>query len=185
MTSGFRITSYAASAFRRKKCIPQVVDIGPQRVVAAVGDLAHNGPAHRARAAGEHLAIDLGVDLGECLSIAAILVTARFYVICGGSRRCVGVVRESCEAFDDVTDPRAVVEARSHRLPVLAVVDDVEAVLALAIDDFTHRALKTRAVDGDCVFRLKAEATGFQDCGIESEEFVGPGKRPDVCCQDP
>jgi hypothetical protein len=89
------------------------------------------------------------------------------------------------EALDDVTDPRAVVEARSHRLPILAVVDHIETELPLAIHDFLYSAPQTQTMCSVCsFFRLKAEATGFRTVSVESEKIVGPWKRPDVCRQN-
>src|SRR5262245_39204982 len=95
---------------------------------------------------------------------------------------------ETREAFDDVADPGAVIEARAHRLAVFAVVDDVDAEVRLAMDDVLNSAPQPKPVR---FFRLKAEATclgrnaaRFCQLRVEGEEVVGPGQRSRVGGQD-
>lgn len=163
---------------------PERLDVALHIVMTGIGD---GPPAHRkspGRAADADPRFGIGVGLGELQPVPSIREAAQHDV---ARRRPVGrhVPQidigqfQPAQPLEDVSPPGAVIHPVRHRVAVLAVVDDVDADVALSAN---HRS--------DRVTQVRTERTVINGLAglaltIALDEVVGSWQTPGMAGQDP
>ena len=144
---------------RARRRLPEVGDVGGDRVVPGVGDRAGRAHVHRERRAALHGGL---VELGEVARLPRL------------APRVAGAVGDRLEAAETVVDV-----GEEARLADLAVVDDVDPPVALQPDDLGHGLADAGAE------RLLVDRPALLLLQERREQVARPGQAADVRRQHP